>query len=263
MGDIMNESELTLTQQCLFKTCMKRTKKALSFYIIDTREDLNEERAKHIELQEDYHKACDYYKKLEKEVVELKKFINEHPVNVVKLDDENDLKKENEALKQRISFQEGLSKKQTKCLMSKDREINKLTKIIEEHWGKSEEDIIKENTELKKENSELNYQVVNHTHGLETINTLKKENTELKKQNQDLLNHSVAFGTNGLEHINKLLKINKRYEYKCKTLNKIVKKNVLTLLHDYDELVDVDPTCGDCGHLWDESDTDEEEDLSL
>ena len=113
--------------------------------------------------------------------------------------------------------------------MSKDREINKLTKIIEEHWGKSGEDIIKENKELKSENNELNYQAVNHTHGLETINTLKKHLT--------------------------------RYKYKCQTLDKIVKKNVLTLLHDYDELVDVDPTCDNYGDLWDDSD--DEEDLTL
>jgi hypothetical protein len=251
MGDIMNE--MSMAEQTLFKSYMRKTKKQLSQQIIDMRDELNEERAKHIELQEEYGKACDYYKKLEKEVVELKNFINEHPVNVVKLDDDfktdiisklgdelcshnsdhivdtiGDIVNENEKLKQRISFQEGLSKKQTKCLMSKDREINKLTKIIEEHWGKSEEDIIKENKELKSENNELNYQAVNHTHGLETINTLKK-------------------------HL-------KRYKYKCEIMDKIVKTNVLKLLHDYDELVDVDPACEDHGDAWDDSD---DEDLTL
>ena len=178
MGDIMNESEMTLAEQSLFKMYMRKNKKQLSSQIIDMRQQLKEKeeerkalleiwKAKYIELQEDYGKACDNYKELEEENEKLKKFINEHTLNVVKLGDE-----------------------------------------------------------LCSHNSD---------HIVDTIGDIVNENEKLKK-------------------------INKRYKYKCEILDKIVKQNVLKLLHDYDELVDVDPACEDCGDAWDDSD---DEDLTL
>jgi len=218
----MNESEMTLAEQTLFKSYMRKNKKQLSSLIIDMRQQLKEKeeekkellqiwRAKYIELEEDYGKACDNeieFKKeidaLKKDLMDMKEFIDGHPVNVVKLDD--------------------------------DFKTDIISKLGDE---------------LCNNNSD---------HIVDTIGDIVNENKKLKKQNQDLLNHSVAFDNSSLAEINKLLKINKRYKYKCEILDRIVKKNVITLLKDYDELVDVDPACEDCGEMWDDSD---DEDLTL